>query len=389
IFRLFFGYVVFEGICNYPSKFINTVTKNNINIWGVESKDLKIKGNIKANEYRYIRKIAKATGLRVKITKKKGLPFFIRKNKKHIGLVVGTIVFLIILYIAQMYVWRIEISQTGSIDGDKVKKVMQDYGVGVGTLKDSINTELLEENITKEINDISWMSVNMNSSVIQVQINQRTPPPQIENNEGVSNLVAKSDGQIVKTEVYSGDCKVEQGEIVQKGQLLVSGIIEQEEKDTRFKRSSGKIFASTVRFLKEEIPLAVEEKKYLDDHISVRKGLKLFDLVIPYKFAGAFSKNCEIMSNEEEKNIIGTSIPIIFWEETFFPYETVERKLSLEEAQERLKEKVATYESENMSDIEIVEKEEKYIIEDEVYRVEIMYSCIENIAEEKVVNISK
>ena len=95
-----FGYlnVTVEGY--YIERFINICTTNKILIWNLKrEKGIKLYLNIGIQDYYRAVKVAKKLKCRIKIIKKRGIPFIINKYKKRKIFAISLIVILIALCI--------------------------------------------------------------------------------------------------------------------------------------------------------------------------------------------------------------------------------------------------------------------------------------------------
>ena len=81
--RLLFGYVRIEVEGYYIERFINICTNNKILIWNLKrEKGVKLYLNIGINDFKKLSVIARKTNCKIKILRKKGIPFFLNRYKK-------------------------------------------------------------------------------------------------------------------------------------------------------------------------------------------------------------------------------------------------------------------------------------------------------------------
>ena len=76
------GYIQIEVEGFFIERFLNTCAKEGIKLWGTKRKNKSIvTTNIHIENFKKIRKIAKKTQNKVRIKKKRGIPFIIKKYK--------------------------------------------------------------------------------------------------------------------------------------------------------------------------------------------------------------------------------------------------------------------------------------------------------------------
>ena len=82
IISYIFGYIKIAVEGYYIERFINICKKEKITIWKLKRKKvIELKLNTSVREFRRICKVAKKTKCKIRVEKKKGLPFLIHKYK--------------------------------------------------------------------------------------------------------------------------------------------------------------------------------------------------------------------------------------------------------------------------------------------------------------------
>ena len=79
VFRNITGYVKFYGKGVFPERFLNLCAKENILVWNSKVNVNEMTGCMHIHDYKNIKKIAKKSSMRLKITKKRGLPFLVNR----------------------------------------------------------------------------------------------------------------------------------------------------------------------------------------------------------------------------------------------------------------------------------------------------------------------
>ena len=74
--RLFKGYVCFTASGGFSERFINLCFSSGIHIWNISAENKEIKANIKPKDFKKLKEIRKKAGVKIKITGKRGLPFY-------------------------------------------------------------------------------------------------------------------------------------------------------------------------------------------------------------------------------------------------------------------------------------------------------------------------
>ena len=209
-----------------------------------------------AKNYKYLRHGAKSSGVKIRIKEKHGLFMFLRRYKGRFGILAGTAAAIILLVFCQSRIWKIEISGCGDELKNAVKYQLFENGVNTGCDKNKIDPKELSR--LRVINDdrIAWIAINIVGSTAFVEVSERQPPPEaIDPDNRIANLVAACDGQIKYLEIYEGQTLVKVGEAVSRGDILVSGIMEDQYGKKQLKFSRGKVIARVNEQVKISVPL--------------------------------------------------------------------------------------------------------------------------------------
>lgn len=245
LLRLFLGFVEFEATGGFPERFLNLCTINGITLWNVQNNGVKVKACTGVKGYKNIRKSARKSGMRVKVIRKRGLPFFIKNNKARAGVLVGLFVAVSFLVVSSCVLWDLEVSGNSSIKNEVLLESLENNGVRVGVLKSKIDTIAIEGELLKEYPDLAWASINIFGTKAVLEVKENTEKPEIEDDKTPANVVAKKDGQIILVQGHRGTNAVKEGDVVVKGDLLISGITTNADGSEKTVHATGKVFAET------------------------------------------------------------------------------------------------------------------------------------------------
>ena len=98
-----------------------------------------IRVNIGIRDFKRIKKIAKKTKCRVKIQKKRGIPFILHKYKKRKIFAIFFILLIIAVIALSNFVWNIEVIGNDKISAEEIIKDLADDNFKVGTSKTNLN----------------------------------------------------------------------------------------------------------------------------------------------------------------------------------------------------------------------------------------------------------
>lgn len=245
LFHLIFGCVYFTASGGFSERFINVCTALGIQLWGIRKKSYGLMAYTTIDGYKKIKNAARASGMKVKIKKKTGLPFVIRKYESHTGLFVGLFVVLFILSIMSNHIWVVNIHGNTTVDDEKIAEVFSDAGLNLGVRKNKFDASDINSDAVLSIGELSWASINIDGSVAEIEVREALQRPSLEKYYGTSNLVASKDGQVEIIEPYKGAAAVKGGQTVMQGSLLVSGVSHVRSGMSVFNDADGYIVART------------------------------------------------------------------------------------------------------------------------------------------------
>lgn len=151
------GYVniIVEGY--YIERFINKCANENIFIWDMQrTGDCILSVSISIKDFKKLKKIAKITKCKMKINRKKGIPFKANKYRKRKLFFILPLIILVFLFIISKFIWNIQVVGDG-INKDEIINFVNKNGIKIGMLKNNVKKEELINKIRLNIKDISWV----------------------------------------------------------------------------------------------------------------------------------------------------------------------------------------------------------------------------------------
>jgi len=321
------GYVRITVEGYYIERFINICRKNKIIIWNLKrDKSVRLNLNIGIKDFKKIKKIAKKTKCKVKIIKKKGLPFLFNRYKKRKIFFGFLLLILILIGISSNFIWNIEIKIENAEKLDNIYEDITSAGLETGKMKNKINTKEIINQIRLKRNDIAWMGIELKGTNAIVKLVKAERKPDIVDEEDYCNIVSDKVGVITKINAKNGTLAVNVGDTVKVGTVLINGWMEGKYTGIRYVHAQGDIEAKVwytkstkilynttersetgnvenkykIKFNNFEINLSKRVSKFkIYDTIDAEKKFKLFsDFYLPITLIKTTNKE----EKEETKN---------------------------------------------------------------------------------------
>lgn len=368
-----------ESVC----RALNVLMKNNVPFYGVKAEGGGLVGFcLEPDAFRkYIALTAEMTIEDERVTRR-GLFAFASGYKMRIGFFIGALLCAALLAASSFFVWDINVTGQTGLSEKEILKTLEGYGLYIGAYIPNIDTMRLENELVIDTEELSYASINLRGTVAEVVVRERKEKD-VENISLPSNLVANCDGQIESIEVRGGMPTVKKGQIVKKGQLLVSGVIDSQAVGYRLVRARGEIYARISRSFTAEVPLVREKKS--------RTGEKKTRVTIRF-----FAKKINLFSNndisfekydtiEEEKRLClfdRVELPVFIIKTTYSEYVTETEKISEEQALSIAEKELAGQTEKTLSEAQILAREERTEINDGILTLYADIDCIADITSE-------
>ena len=273
-----------------------------------------------------------------------------------------------------------------NIESEEILNLANGFGIKNGILKSSINASILENYILNEFPNISWASVNLTGSRLNLEVKEKTIPPELIPSNFPCNIISDSDAQIVRLEIYSGKPEVKVGDAVTKGQILVNGITEDSLGNSKCCQAEAKIFAKIKKTIKEEIYLEQINKIKKNKKIK-RKNLTFFNVNIPLNFLPIPKGNYERKFKVKNLTLFNKKLPVTLYEEIWNKFEINRTFLAFPKAKELALENISRREKLELNDIKILNYEDNFKKFNNRIILNRFYTCIKDISKKEQITM--
>ncbi|MBD1222835.1 sporulation protein YqfD [Virgibacillus halodenitrificans] len=228
------GYVTISVTGNLPERFFQTCANEGITVWNVKKKSAKIcEGTIKLSDIQQLRKINRRKNYKIKFTEKKGYPFFLRRITKKKELMFALVCSLLLVVFLSNIIWKINITGVPKDIEEKISRKLNDYGIHSGTWIFTLDSpNKIQRELVEDIPELLWVGVHQKGTTFFLEGVEKTIVKE-EEPLGPRNLIASKKGIIKKLYVSNGMPKVKVNDYVKPGDLLVSGVINENEQDEK------------------------------------------------------------------------------------------------------------------------------------------------------------
>ncbi len=386
------GYVIIRVQGLTLERFINMCMVGNIYLWDVKRIDnttLETKISIKG--FKELRKIVRKIGCKVSIFEKHGYPFWIYRLKKRKMLLLGAFFCFLLLVFVSTFIFSIEITGNENIKKAEIISKLNNIGFKPGANRCFVDLRKLENQLLLEIDQLAWVGVEIKGIKAKVEVVEKILPPNKIDKDTPCNVIAGKNGVIEKVIAKSGHTVVEAGDIVKKGDILISGIIQPEHIESSiFVHSYGDVYAKTYyEAVGEKNLTEIREKKTGQKFVKKILNLGNVELSfnrgkIPYEFYIAEKKSMKLLQWRK----IGLPVELII--EEYHEANRIEIKINEMEAKNHVhKEALDSILEEIPFEAEILNTQIDFTVKDGVLYGKVIIEALENIAVQKILQIGE
>lgn len=369
-----------EGV--FCEKLLTEAMKNGLGISFPRKSGYTMRGTVQAAEYRSLCKIARRLGLKMRIEKKHGIYFTLKRHRDKIGFAAGAIFAAAVVLFLNLFVWEINISGNKAVSSEEIMATLANSGLKTGTLRTAHDVRKIEWNIMNDNKEIAWATVNIQGCCVNVVVSETRREAEMKyDDDKPVNIIAAKYGVIRKMDVFDGQGVVKVGDAVMKGDLLVSATFEDRHGKLTLKHSRARVMAETDYEITVEFPL----EQVIETTGGVKKsvkGIEIMGLSIPL----GSSRGCEELPAEKEGKelyFLWVRLPIKELCTKYFAVKQNTITYTAEQAKGGAFQLLKQRETEEMNEMEIISRTVQEKIADGKYIITATYDCIMNIAQEQ------
>lgn len=210
-------------------RYFNNISKS-INIYNIKKEDDGISQfEVGYKDRKKTKQILEREGYQILSVTNHGILFNIKKILFRYGIVAG-LIFCLLFYILQYnFILQIKVLGQPSEIQSLIKEYVQDNLKS--SFKYNIDTKKIENSIKERFDEVSSVSVAIYGQTLLINYNPSTIPEQLQGE--FDPIISQYDGMITDIELISGTLNVHVGDIVQKGDELVSPYIVDTDEEIR------------------------------------------------------------------------------------------------------------------------------------------------------------
>ena len=333
----------------FPERMLNLCGQRRVPFWGLEWVDEDtFRFRVPNRWVSALPPLAERARCTVCQDRQAGLPAFLARFRRRYAFLVGLGISMLLVCVLSNFILWVDVSGCETVSQARVLTELRRLGVYPGAFGPSINGNAVGQQALIELQELSWMSVNIRGSRAEVIVREATPPPEMADEDSWVDVVAETDGVIRRLETLTGQARVQVGEAVLEGEVLISGQVvlqppagSEMEPESYTVHAAGRVWADTRRTVSAVIPLTAQVKEYTGEEKRLFSLNLLGRRINFYQNSGISWPQYDKINETRVLTLPGgRALPISLTTQVCRAYDTVQAQVDPEAARELLEEQL-------------------------------------------------
>lgn len=348
-----FCHIRADGKTPYP--FINAIRQSNITCGNQYCKGEVFFCKILKSDLPEMKKLAKSYHMHLTIQEQNSFFSRLKKYKFRFGIPLGIIISIFILFYYSNIITKIDIQGNTVVSENVILSLLEEENIKLGSWIANIDMRHCEYMLRIKIPEIAWAGIRHTGNRLVVEIAEETPHVDMLHENTPCHIISQYDAQITNVEVYSGQLQCLIGDGIAKGDIIVSGMIEDDVGNINFRHA----FAKITGIYTEQTELT----EYFTTSQTIQTGNKtcqrwfrLFNLEIPLQLYKPDYQEFQTKENYIAFQFLGHELPCGIFRRTTEELQTSITERSEQEVQLALHSDIVRYEKNFLQDVNILKQ---------------------------------
>lgn len=237
-------------------RLLNRIAEADIVLWQVERRTPDVLlARFGTDDFCRLRPLLWGTRIQVSILDRHGLPFLLRDLRKRLLLMAGLALCLAFIVHLAGYIWVVEITGHESLSAGELRIAAEQLGLNVGVRRAAIAPRQIEKQLLLRFPTLAWVQLELKGVKARLYLSERDEGDGVKT--GAGHIYATEGGVITQVLVLRGTAQVKEGDTVQPGEVLISGVYYDPRGQKQFGSAEGVVKARVWHEAVGEAPLVV------------------------------------------------------------------------------------------------------------------------------------
>ena len=376
-----------------PELLLNLCAKEGVLLWKTIWRDpFCLELQVPQRQYALLCTLARRAQCETALQRRWGVPVFFRRFRRRYALLAGLLACLVLGALGSQVILTIEVSGNVNLTAEEIISRLRLCGVEVGSFGPSIPTREKENQLMLAMDELSFCALNRRGTCLEVLVREAGDSPEVKDQSQPTDVIATATGRVTHIEPWGGDALFQEGDMVVKGDVLISGImdldappnvvLEQgvESFGTKLAHAEGKVLAETWHSLSANLDLNAPVKAYTGEETS-RHSLSIMGRRVKfYQNSGIpYEKYDTITELKSWTPVEGKTLPIVWETERVREYTLTTAPLDQSKGEALLRQELRRRLESAMDQGEVLTAEYETALEGSVLTVKLRAQCLEQI----------
>lgn len=345
LINLLRGYVEWQITGAFPERMLNLCAQHRLQFWRLRWIDgTTFTFRTALADSKQVVELAGRAMCDTQVLARRGMGAAALSLGKRWGFLLGLALCLAAVGVLSRFVLVVEVTGNETVPDAVILSQLQRLGLKPGAYGPGIERKETANRALMALPELSYLAINIYGTRAEVSVRETVMVPELLEEDVPADIVAVADGIIVDIRADSGQPLFQDGDIVAKGEVLISGTLDLREPvggtvDLGYLvvRAAGSVRARTWRTLEESIPLAVSGKNYTGEEKNRYSLQILWGQLDFFENSSIFYERYDRITCTRMLTVAGREMPLGLTTTTYREYTMEQTPLDVEAAEERLK----------------------------------------------------
>lgn len=253
------NYYVIKVTGKNVSYFLRELLKRNINIYNLKTSPHELIITINKDDYEKI--ISIKTSYKIVLLDRLGFHKYYYLLKNNLIFLIFFLLSILFIYLLSNIIFSIDINHSNKEIIALIKNDLNYYGIKKYHLKKTYaqQEQITQKILQKETNDLEWLEIKRIGTKYVIQVEQRKKN-KLKEKCLAQNIIASKDARVLEIQAISGEVKVKKNDYVQKGNVLISGLIYNKETIVAKRCAQGNVYGEVWYKVNISLPKNYQEE---------------------------------------------------------------------------------------------------------------------------------
>jgi similar to stage IV sporulation protein len=321
LFNFLRGFVTVEVTGFAIARFINLTAYKGVFIWNVRYNEGRTFFCCSIKGFKLLRPPAVKSGSKLKIVRKSGLPFILRRYRSRKAMLLGMLAFVGLMLYLTSFIWLVNVSGNDRLETGELLAKLHELGVAPGLFKRGLDPREIEEELMAAFPALSFSSLEIKGTMARLNVVETIHNKEFVDRSLPCDVIAAKDGIIAEIATEAGRPLVRPGDVVRAGDVLVSGELRAGTDDMGYQsyyvHAVSKVTAKRFYEYVFDVPLTYIIKSFTGN-VKRDYGIMLFNQKIYLENSASPFDNYDVRVDESRLNFgANYPLPVVYFKETF------------------------------------------------------------------------